>query len=131
MFILFIFEGHSQKKEILLSKTIDFKNFPNNFVDYSKQIADLNVFAIKSRLKGAEVYFIYPPLAESTYLYGKKTIESIKQQMNKNANCKILGNAEDFIMPDKYFFDSFYHLNAQGRDLRTQKIVDRYTEILK
>ncbi len=112
-------------------KAINFQDFPKEFVNYSLQIKDLNLFVEKAKLINAEVYFIFPPLAKSTYLYGKIAVESISQQLKKDIHCQILGNEKDFIMPDSLFFDSFYHLNAQGRDLRTHKIIELYKNIQK
>jgi hypothetical protein len=109
-------------------KKIAFQSFPTENIDFSEQIGDLNMFADKAKIKGADVFFIYPPIAESTFLYGKKSIHSIAQQLEKNIHCKVLGNVYDFVMPDSLFFDSFYHLNSKGRDVRTNKIIDFYNQ---
>lgn len=31
-------------------------------------------------------------------------------------------------MPDKYFFDTPYHLNAQGREIRTKRLIRNLLE---
>jgi hypothetical protein len=109
-------------------KVVDYHKFSTEYVDFSEQIMDLNIFAEKAKLKGAEVYFIYPPLAESTFNFGKKAVFSISQQIEKDIHCKILGNEYDFVMPDSMFFDSFFHLNYRGRDIRTNKIISLYNQ---
>jgi hypothetical protein len=37
-------------------------------------------------------------------------------------------NEYDFVMPDSMFFDSFFHLNYRGRDIRTNKIISLYNQ---
>lgn len=103
-------------------KPFDHHLFPKEIVDFSAQIEDLNIFVAKVRAKGAEVYYVFPPLSQSTYDYGRVNIESIAKQIKEKAECKLIGRPTDFVMPDSLFFDSFYHLNAQGRDLRTDKL---------
>ena len=31
-------------------------------------------------------------------------------------------------LPDKYFFDTEYHLNAQGRELRTKQLIENWVK---
>lgn len=109
-------------------KAIDFKSFPIENINFTEQIGDLNTFADSAKKRGAEVFLIYPPLAESTFNYGKKAILSVAKQLEKNTHCKIIGNVYDFKMPDSMFFDSFFHLNAVGRDIRTNKIIELYSQ---
>ena len=35
----------------------------------------------------------------------------------------ILGQPQDFIYPYRMFYDSFYHLNHEGRNLHTNRII--------
>jgi hypothetical protein len=114
-----------------IPKPIDHHLFPKAIVDFSAQIEDLNIFVEKAKAKGAEVYYVFPPLSQSTYQYGKDNIESIAMQIKQKAKCKIIGTPIAFVMPDSAFFDSFYHLNAQGRDLRTKKLADFLEEMKK
>jgi hypothetical protein len=108
-------------------KHVDFSLFPKAPIDYTKQIEDLNYFAVQADKKGAdEVYYVFPPLAESTYNYGKVAVESVEKQLNTRLKFKILGSAKDFVRKDSSFFDSFYHLKPFARDLNTQKIIELY-----
>jgi hypothetical protein len=110
-------------------KYIDHHLFPKEITNFSAQIEGLNTFIAKAKTKGAEVFYVFPPITQSTYTYGKDNIEAIAGQLRKHAKCTIIGQPKDFVMPDSAFFDSFYHLKAQGRDLRTQKLADFLKEI--
>jgi hypothetical protein len=109
-------------------KQVDFFLFPKEPINYAKQINDLNDFITEVRKRGAEVYYVYPPLAESTYNYGKVAVESVSKQLQASLKCRILGSAKDFVRKDSSFFDSFYHLKPSGRDLNTQKIIELYNQ---
>ncbi|RYU93526.1 hypothetical protein [Emticicia agri] len=109
-------------------KQVDFFLFPKAPIDYQEQIDDLNHFVAEVRKKGGEVYYVFPPLAESTYQYGKVAVESVEKQLKANLKCDILGSAKDFVRKDSSFFDSFYHLKPFARDLNTQKIIELYKE---
>ncbi|GAB3507989.1 hypothetical protein [Emticicia fontis] len=123
----------SQKGDIMshvnnTPKSVDFFLFPKASIDYSEQIGDLNHFVAESKNKGAVVYYVFPPLAESTYNYGKVAVESVEKQLKAGLKCEIIGNAKDFIRKDSSFFDSFYHLKPATRDLNTLKIIELYKE---
>jgi len=109
-------------------KKVDFFLFPRAPINYSKQIDDLNYFVSEVRKRGAEVYYVFPPLAESTYNYGKVAVESVEKQLNEKLNCDILGTAKDFVRKDSSFFDSFYHLKPAGRDQNTEQILELYKQ---
>lgn len=109
-------------------KHIDFFLFPKAPIDYSEQIKDLNRFVEAAEKKNAKVYYVFPPLAESTYNYGREAVESVEKQLRAQLKCEILGSAKDFIRKDSSFFDSFYHLKPSTRDLNTQKIIELYKE---
>lgn len=110
-------------------KPVDFFLFPGAPINYTQQINDLNHFVKEAEKKGAdEVYFVFPPIAQSTYQYGKVAIEAVEKQLKTDLKCKILGKAQDFVRKDSSFFDSFYHLKPATRDLNTQRIIELYKE---
>lgn len=109
-------------------KQVDFFLFPKAPINYAKQMDDLNYFVAEVRKRGAKVYYVFPPLAESTYNYGKLAVESVNQQLEAGLKCSILGSAKDFVRKDSLFFDSFYHLKPAGRDLNTKKIIELYNQ---
>ncbi|MBA4849936.1 hypothetical protein [Emticicia sp. BO119] len=109
-----------------MPKSIDFFLFPRAPIDYAEQLKDLNYFVEEAQKKGAKVYFVFTPLAESTYNYGKIAVESVETQLKKQLKCEILGCAKDFIRKDTSFFDSFYHLKPATRDINTQRIIELY-----
>ena len=53
----------------------------------------------------------------------RKFIDCFAIDIERNLEVEILGSQEDFVFQERYFFDSIYHLNAEGRSLQTKKII--------
>ena len=105
---------------------VNYTLFPKKEIDYSEQVKDINNLVTAAQKKGAEVYFVFPPLAKSTYLYGQKAVNSVEAQIKAGVKCQVLGSAKDFVYEDSAFFDTFYHLNPASRDTNTLKIIELY-----
>lgn len=93
--------------------------FDPSFIDY------VNDYAQKVRKKGATFYFSFPPVNRLA-LKADSTVESRTAFYNKLATslrCEIIGNIEDHIMHEGYFYDSNYHLNDSGIPYNTKKLV--------
>jgi hypothetical protein len=87
-------------------------------------LRDMNIFTQKMKKKNVKVFYVFPPHAESSYKKDQALLIKFDQLFHKTATFEILGHATDFVYPDSLFQDSPYHLNARGRDLHTQKIID-------
>lgn len=89
------------------------------FIEY------VNDYASEVRKKGAIFLFTFPPMnrlaltEESTY---ENRIE-VYNKLNEVLDCDIIGNIEDHIMHEGYFYDSNYHLNESGIPYNTKKLV--------
>lgn len=103
-------------KEIPLS-TID------KYTDLEKPLADMNAFTEKMQKKGVKVFYIYPPLAESSFKKDKEFLAKFDKQFQKEAKFSVLGHPQDFIYADSLCQDSPFHLNAVGREIHTKKLI--------
>lgn len=104
------------------------KNIPpaiiNEHVSLHPAIADMNAFYQKMTKLGVKVYYSYPSYAASSYQHDKPIIDKLNREMHKEAQFPILGKPQDFVFADSLCQDMVYHLNASGRDIRTQKLID-------
>lgn len=103
-------------KELPLS-TVD------KYTDLEKPLADMNAFTEKMKKKGVKVFFVFPPLAESSYKKDKEFLAKFDKQFQHQAKFKVLGHPEDFIYADSLCQDSPFHLNAVGREIHTRKLI--------
>lgn len=48
---------------------------------------------------------------------------NIQKELAMELQCPIISDFTDYIIDEKYFFDSAYHLNDQGVKIRTEKLI--------
>lgn len=106
---------------------------PNTPVDLSVDMLDggfdefckyLNKYIAKLKLKGAEVYFSYCPINEMA-LTDNTTAETKAElvgYLKENINCEFISDIDDYILEAGYFFDTNFHLNDAGVDVRTARL---------
>jgi len=106
----------------LENKEIEFKpqevyNIDNNVILF---LNDFYEFVVG---RNANLYFMFPCYRETSYNYYINYINRLKNELNQ-LNFKILSTPERGKLADKYFFDSDYHLNREGINLWTIKLID-------
>lgn len=92
-------------------------------IDYGKQIEEMNEFYKYATEHGAKVYFTFPSYPKDEFEKNKKAIMDFDEQLRDNLKIPIICSVDDFIFPDSLFFDTVYHLNKEGRELRTDKTI--------
>jgi hypothetical protein len=98
--------------------------------DYNEYIDMMNDFARYVRSEKGSIYFLYPPYPLSEYQNNKEWIGYYVEQYNKGLTMEILNDHKDAIYPDSLFFNTIFHLNAKGREFRTNDLVKRLKEKL-
>lgn len=90
----------------------------------------LEQFNQMARAKGAEVYF-EPPASRQTNCEttGEVVMSQFFQTFEERLSIPILTPFEEVCMPNKYFFDTPYHLNAEGRQIRTQRLIENWIQL--
>ncbi|MBA4849935.1 hypothetical protein [Emticicia sp. BO119] len=96
----------------------------NDKVSMHLAIADMNAFYERMQKKGVMVYYSYPSYAKSSYKHDQTIINKLDKEFKSEARFPILGKLKDFVFADSLCQDMVYHLNAKGRDIRTQKLID-------
>lgn len=102
---------------------IDYKNDIISY-QYYKGIKNLNNFYQYAQSKKANVYFTFPCYPESLYKINKKVIDAYYNDLKKDLIMPIITTPDYLIFPDNYFYDTYYHLNRKGRDIRTKLFID-------
>jgi hypothetical protein len=89
-----------------------------------KTVDELNDIADRAREKGAHAYFLFPSYIDRSYLINSGAIEWLRLRLARQMRVPILGTAEDFVFPARWFFDTRFHLNETGRGPRTLKLIE-------
>lgn len=92
--------------------------------DYSKEISRINTFVALAKQRKAVVYYLYPCLSKTAYSTNVKSIANFERKMNTGLNCSVIGTPKNFVYDDSLFFNTVYHLNKEGRQLRTTQIIE-------
>lgn len=89
----------------------------------AETLDQLNEIADEAKAQGATAYFMFPSYIDRSYEINAAAIDSLRRRLEKGMRIPILGTAQDFSYPKEYFYDTRYHLNQMGRDLRTRRII--------
>lgn len=93
-------------------------------------IEKLNQFYAYSKSKHFLVFFLYPPYAHSQFSRNYQIIEEFQTNMKENLKIPILNTPDDFAFNDSLFFNTIYHLNSEGREKRTQRLIEIFSKNL-
>lgn len=85
-------------------------------IRYLKNFIDTNVAS------GISVLVFYPCISKSYYSHNLQSIETVTKALGKNIFMP-LTTPENFVYDDDLFFNTSYHLNAQGRQLHTANML--------
>lgn len=107
--------GYDPNKIIELSSEI----FDSEFIDY------VNSYVSWARLRGAEVYFSFPPMNRLAVAETDDDgIHEFYQFISDSLDCEIISDVNDYILDEGYFYDSNFHLNDAGVPIRTMQLVE-------
>ncbi len=128
-----IFEGDS------FNANGDFIGHLKEDVEYSNKIPDvpypatrfdeeifvfLREFQQFAKERGVTVYLDAPASRYSNCLAtGIAELEKFYTTIQQQTSIHLLTSLEEVCLADKYFFDTAYHLNARGREIRTNRLI--------
>ena len=122
------FIGHLQQASTPRRK-ISFEPYPVSTVQEDIFIF-LEQFHQTALAKGAEVYFEAPASRKSNCdTTGETSLANFFKILEERSSIPLLTPLESVCLPDKYFFDSVYHLNAEGREWRTRRLIENWLQL--
>ena len=91
----------------------EFIDFVNEYVDYCES-------------RGATVYFTYAPMNKLavTNEYDDESIYDFADYLEQNIHCEFISMIDYYIMDERYFYDTNYHLNDVGVLYRTALLLE-------
>lgn len=88
------------------------------FIDY------LNKYAASCRLRGAQVYFSFPPMNGDAVTSTDEETDAFYLSLGQSLDFPVISDLRDYILPSAYFYDTNFHLNSRGALLRTSLLAD-------
>ncbi len=108
--------------------TLDYKydSEDGTVSEYEEFIDYVNEYVEFCTGKGATVYFSFPPMNEIalTDYNTEENISAFYDNLVSSLHCKIISDINDYIMNEGYFFDSEFHLNDAGVNIRTANLAN-------
>jgi len=102
-----------------------------NYLDYNPSSLEvLNGFKIKADAAGATVLISYPSFHSSASIGSQSFINKLDSTL-KAHNFNVISNPHNYIMADSLFFNSRYHLNKNGIDIRTANLINDLKNALR
>lgn len=97
----------------------------------SETLDQLNEIAGEASRREARAYFMFPSYIDRSYDINGPAIDSLRQRLERGMKMPILGTAADFAYPKEFFYDTRYHLNEEGRRLRTSRMIEMLRKELR
>lgn len=86
-------------------------------------IGYIQAFARGLEARGVNVVISYSPILRSYYERHRFVVDDVHTRMAMDPSIRIPSPPADYVYEPPSFFDSVYHLNAEGRQVRTLQVV--------
>lgn len=103
---------------------------PINSETLNIAIDKLQRFVNRCHERGIDVYYAHPPMAADRLPAMRNFVESIDSRIRADLNVPILCSAKELLYPEHLFYDTCYHLTKQGKERRTDLLIDRLQPLL-
>ena len=92
-------------------------------------IQEMVEFREKVSQKGAILYLTFPGYQKASFDKNKEEIYKIEKKLSQN-NFLLLGYPERYKIPNNMMYNTPYHLNKEGVDLRTQRLIEDLSQAI-
>jgi hypothetical protein len=90
----------------------------------------LNDFAAYCRAKNVKVFISFPPVRKESVTIEADPEEIVEQTKQHVSSLTVVNSPEHTLYPDRYFYDSSYHLNQEGKQFHTQQVYAGLQQVL-
>jgi len=118
-----------------LHQTIEIPNFhlekEYSNSNISKMIAVINKFALYAEEKDARVVFIYPATPFPSDDETIEVLNYLQTRLQKELIITVCGHSSDAWYSRGLFFDTYYHLTPEGRNINTERIINDLVPVIE
>lgn len=111
--------GRTIQPYAIVPTTSNYRNALNR-----NALSQLAAFQSAAQAKGATVVLIYPAIADNFWQYqnNRLVIEQLSASLTTYKIIRQIAQPSDYVLPEHYFFDTVYHLSAEGREMRSERV---------
>lgn len=99
-------------------------NIPENVVITDETIDYLVDFKEYVEEKGADIYFIAPPVAADGITCDYSAFDRLKSIEEERIGIPYISNPRDYIFPCEWMFNTVYHCNSVGKKVRMELLIE-------
>lgn len=92
--------------------------------DLYANIRFLNEYASQMKAKGAQVYFLFPAIITIEDEETQIKLQNLNEILAQDLDMPLLNSWDEAQYPSVMIFDTAYHLNSQGREIHTLKLIN-------
>lgn len=117
--------GEGNKRQFEIADSV----YPINLIEEAYvYLEDFNQFALS---KGAKVFHEAQAHRQTNCdRTGKKELNKFFSRIRTKTTIYLLTDLDQLCLPDNYFYDTPYHLNEQGRRVRTERLIENLKNAL-
>jgi len=108
---------------------LEFLRNTSRGVDH-EAIAVVNGFAKKAEQRGARVVMLFPCVPRPHFDQRRGAIDALDAALRKDLDVPLLSTPEDYVFPIERFYDWVYHLDREGRQERTAKVIEQIRPVV-
>lgn len=96
--------GYDSNMEIVIDETL----LDGEFLAY------VNDYVADVERRGAKIYFNYSPVNVLSVKSSQAQRAEFETELRQKLDCDLLGSIEDYMIDERYFYDTNFHLNSDG-----------------
>ena len=100
-------------------------------VDLSKLVIQdafaqqVNEYCAAAREKGAQVVLSFSPMNRAAIRdHSQEALDAFFKLCNETFDCPVISDPADYVLPSGWFYDTNFHMNDAGADLRTYLLAE-------
>ena len=90
---------------------------------------DVNTFYQQAEDNGVTIVMMYPCLIDAYYTSLADTLQSVHAHLQEDLEIPLLNSPGSCVLPANQFYDTTYHLTADGRQYRTEYVITILQEL--
>ncbi len=118
------FVGHHGKEPTFEFQPTRRTQFQENTAYVARAIEKLNQFARQCESRGVAVVLAYPPYERGYFEERKEQIAWLDKRLRQELAIPIINSPSEMAYESSHFFDTAYHLTAEGKQIRTRQLVE-------
>ncbi|OYW88733.1 MAG: hypothetical protein B7Z22_01745, partial [Hyphomonas sp. 32-62-5] len=97
---------------------------PMNRMPMKPEVVDaIEAFSREARKKNVALAISFTPVERKYYTKYQPYIHNIYRELGQKRKLPVVSTPGDYVFDKSMMFDTVYHLDAQGRRIRTEKLI--------